>query len=114
MQDLRVQNREVVTNRSVLRAVFSASRCARKLYWALTILAIALLYQTGSQRASAASADAEKRAGIVECTPTLLKKFNPGLAGKPDSLVCFEAYISNFDTGKRTGDNGRYEPPGIP
>jgi DNA/RNA endonuclease G (NUC1) len=80
----------------------------------LTILAVTLLYQTGFQLASAASADAEKQAGIVECTPALLKKINPGLAGKPDSLVCFEAYVSNFDTGKKTADNGRSEPPGIP
>ena len=37
--------------------------------------------------------------GIIECTAAHLKKHNPGLAGNPDKIICFEGYVSNFNTG---------------
>lgn len=39
--------------------------------------------------------------GIIECTPEHLSRHNPDLAGKPDRLVCFQAYVSNFNTQPR-------------
>lgn len=36
--------------------------------------------------------------GIIDCTAAHLKKNNPGLAGNPDKIICFEGYVSNFNT----------------
>ena len=39
--------------------------------------------------------------GIIECTAAHLQKHNPDLAGNPDRIVCFQAYVSNFNTEPR-------------
>ena len=51
--------------------------------------------------AHAAVSEADAKSGIVDCTPAVLSNHNPGLAGKPDKVICFEAYISNFNTMPR-------------
>jgi len=51
-------------------------------------------------RAEVSAADIEH--GMVECTPARLQDHNPGLAGNPDRLLCFEAYVSNFNTKERS------------
>lgn len=40
-----------------------------------------------------------KKAGLVECASSLIKEHNQGWRGKPDKVLCFEAYLSNFDIG---------------
>jgi endonuclease G len=52
-------------------------------------------------RAEVGAADA--KAGIVECSETVLKDHNPGLADNPDRLVCFAGYVSNVNTKPRSG-----------
>lgn len=61
--------------------------------------AFGVLSTRSPSHAAVSAADAKQ--GIVECTATHLKKNNPDLAGKPDRLVCFEAYVSNFNTAPR-------------
>jgi endonuclease G, mitochondrial len=55
---------------------------------ALLLGALACLSQ------SAAAAPAGN--GVVECTTT--QKHNPDLAGKSDRILCFEGYVSNFNS----------------
>ena len=64
---------------------------------------LALLAFLACSPALAAVDEASEKAGIVECSPALLEKHNPALAGKPDTLVCFEAYVSNFNTARVAG-----------
>ncbi|HEX5212615.1 MAG TPA: DNA/RNA non-specific endonuclease [Pseudolabrys sp.] len=66
----------------------------------LFVGALALLLGTPA-RAEVSAADA--KSGIVECTPDVLKDHNPGLADNPDRVICFQGYISNFNTKPRTG-----------
>lgn len=54
--------------------------------------------------AQAAVSDADAKNGIVECTPALVNDHNPGLADKPDKVICFQAYVSNFNTQPRAGN----------
>ena len=49
----------------------------------------------------AAVSDADAAQGIIECSESHLKKHNPDLAGKPDKVLCFLAYVSNFNTRSR-------------
>jgi endonuclease G len=49
-----------------------------------------------------ASNDTNPKIGMVECSPELIKQHNPGLAGNADRLVCFQGYISNVNTLKRS------------
>lgn len=61
----------------------------------LALLLAAALAAT-SARAEVSEADA--KVGIVECTNAVRQDHNPGLADNPDTLICFQAYISNFNT----------------
>ena len=45
----------------------------------------------------------DAKSGVVACTPQLLKDHNPGLADNPDRVICFQAYVSNFNTKPRSG-----------
>jgi endonuclease G, mitochondrial len=63
------------------------------------LIAAAALALSAPARAEISAADA--KSGIVECTPGLLKEHNPGLADNPDRLICFQAYVSNFNTKPR-------------
>lgn len=44
----------------------------------------------------------DAKSGIVECTTQHLQDHNPGLADDPDRLICFQAYVSNFNTKARS------------
>jgi len=68
--------------------------------WVLLVATAALTWSAPA-RAEISAADA--KSGIVECTPDLLKEHNPSLADNPDRLVCFQAYVSNFNTQSRSG-----------
>ncbi|HEY5218031.1 MAG TPA: DNA/RNA non-specific endonuclease, partial [Pseudolabrys sp.] len=52
-------------------------------------------------RAEVSAADA--KSGIVDCTPAVLNDHNPGLADNPDRVICFQGYVSNFNTKARSG-----------
>src|SRR4051812_6535534 len=67
--------------------------------WIFTALILALTIAGSPGVAAVSEADAEQ--GIIECTADHLKKNNPDLAGKPDRLICFEAYVSNFNIQPR-------------
>lgn len=56
-----------------------------------------------SAPARAELSEADKKSGLVECTKAVLTDHNPGLAGNPDRLLCFQAYVSNFNTKPRNG-----------
>ena len=43
--------------------------------------------------AHAAVSEADAKSGIVDCTPAVLSNHNPGLAGKPDKVICFEGSV---------------------
>jgi DNA/RNA endonuclease G (NUC1) len=62
------------------------------------VIAVAVTFAAPS---FAAVSDADKKSGLVECTDAVKDNHNPGLAGKPDRLLCFEGYISNFNTKPR-------------
>lgn len=62
--------------------------------------AILLAVSCASPALAAVSEDDAKN-GVVECTTALLADHNPGLAENPDSIFCFQAYISNFNTQPR-------------
>ncbi|MFN3657692.1 MAG: DNA/RNA non-specific endonuclease [Pseudolabrys sp.] len=63
-------------------------------------LAAAALMACGAARAEVSAADA--KSGVVECTPQHLRDHNPGLADGADRIICFTAYISNFNTQARS------------
>ena len=73
----------------------------RKIFAALcaSILVVAALAHSPPARAEVSAADA--KVGIVECTDAVLKDHNPGIADNPDRLICFEGYVSNFNTKPR-------------
>lgn len=75
-----------------------AQRLCHSTTWMLLVAAAALAL-CASARAEISAADA--KSGVVECTPALLKDHNPGLADNPDRVICFEAYVSNFNTKPR-------------
>jgi len=62
-------------------------------------IAIAALADNNAAQADARAADATQ--GIVECSAAHLKKHNPDLAANPDRVICFQAYVSNFNTKPR-------------
>jgi DNA/RNA endonuclease G (NUC1) len=62
--------------------------------------------------AGSIAAEVADPAGTRECSADLVATHNPSLAGKPDRLVCFEAYISNF-TGLGP-ENDEKRPFGVP
>ena len=70
---------------------------------AFRVLQICIVATTGAFAlpARAAISEGDAKVGIVECTPALLSDHNPGLADKPDRLVCFGGYVSNFNTQER-------------
>lgn len=70
----------------------------------LSVAIAAALALSTAARAEISAADA--KSGLVECTADLLKDHNPGLAGNPDRLICFEGYVSNFNTKPRK-DRGK-------
>jgi DNA/RNA endonuclease G (NUC1) len=57
-----------------------------------------------------------KDVGIVDCAPERIQDHGQIIIGDVDYLVCFEAYVSNFDTGKqRANETGvKAKPWGIP
>ncbi|HEY1472771.1 MAG TPA: DNA/RNA non-specific endonuclease [Pseudolabrys sp.] len=67
----------------------------------ISFIAAAAIALCATARADVSADDA--KSGIVECTPALLSDHNPGLAGNPDRLICFQGYISNFNTKPRDG-----------
>jgi hypothetical protein len=52
--------------------------------------------------------------GSVECSPSHVRDHNPDIARVTDTLVCFEAYLSNFDTNRNSGDELGEKILGIP
>jgi DNA/RNA endonuclease G (NUC1) len=66
----------------------------------LLVAAVALAW---SAPARAEISEADAKSGLVECTAALLKDHNPGLADNPDLIICFQAYVSNFNTKPRSG-----------
>src|SRR3954447_4345273 len=65
-------------------------------------LAIALLlWLQGGRLAEAANN------GIVECTAPQLRMHNPNIAKMTGTPVCFQAYVSNFNTGSVDVGNGK-------
>ncbi|HEX6692844.1 MAG TPA: DNA/RNA non-specific endonuclease [Burkholderiales bacterium] len=50
--------------------------------------------------------------GTVECSTTHVTAHNPGLARVSDTLLCFEGYLSNFDTAKNRDED--HPPRGVP
>jgi endonuclease G, mitochondrial len=69
---------------------------------ALIVTALVFAAPIASSSGRAAVSEEDEKQGIIECTASHLKKHNPDLAGKPDRLVCFQAYVSNFNTQPRT------------
>src|ERR1041385_4938512 len=67
--------------------------------WISAVLILAAT--TAGSPSAAAVSEADAGQGIVECTADHLKKHNPDLAGKADRLICFQAYVSNFNTQPR-------------
>ena len=63
------------------------------------VTALILGYPIAPGHAAVSEADAAQ--GLVECTEAHLKNHNPDLAGKPDTILCFQAYVSNFNTKPR-------------
>lgn len=61
----------------------------------------AILFLTFAAPAAAAVSEADKKSGVVECSGTHLNDHNPGLAGDDDRIICFEGYITNFNTQER-------------
>lgn len=84
-----------------MRSLFTAR--PRKISVALCALSFiaATLVLAPAARAEVSAADA--KAGIIECTDAVLKDHNPGLADNPDRVICFQAYVSNFNTKPRSG-----------
>ena len=78
-------------------------RTRRPKSWLMVVVA-GTLAMSAPARAEISAADA--KSGIVECTPAMLKEHNPGLADNPDRLICFEGYVSNFNTKPRK-DRGK-------
>ncbi|HEY4981864.1 MAG TPA: DNA/RNA non-specific endonuclease [Pseudolabrys sp.] len=76
------------------------------------IVAVAGALAIGAPARAEVSAD-DAKSGIVECAPALLKDHNPGLADGPDQLICFQGYISNFNTKSRK-DWGKDIHVGVP
>lgn len=72
-----------------LRTTTSAYVCAAVLAFTITTTT------------AAAVSEADKKSGVVECTDAVLKDHNPGLAGDDDRIICFQGYISNFNTQAR-------------
>lgn len=73
--------------------------CHRRAYVPCAWVAALILFASSPGQAAVSAADAKQ--GIIECTAQHLKKNNPDLAGKPDRVVCFQAYVSNFNTVPR-------------
>src|SRR4051812_13545720 len=80
---------------NIVHSCCASSRAAA--VWSFAALFVGVA--GSSTWADVSEADAEQ--GIIECTADLLKKNNPDLAGKPDRLICFQAYVSNFNTQPR-------------
>jgi hypothetical protein len=78
--------------------------------WMIVAVASALTI-CAPARAQVSADDA--KVGIVECTPAVLKDHNPGLANGPDQLICFQGYVSNFNTKPRK-DRGKNIHVGVP
>ena len=74
---------------------------------ALLILSAAALACRGA--AHAAVSEADKKVGIVECTDAVVKNHNPDLADNTDRLICFEGYVTNFNTkAVKIGNKDRF------
>jgi endonuclease G len=86
------------------RGISIAAPCA--------LLSIVLAMVFAAPAVAAVSA-ADAKVGIVECTQAVLDDHNPGLAGDPDRLICFEGYISNFNT-KPVKVHGKNRYLGVP
>ena len=68
-----------------------------------TLSALFVLTVACGVPARAELSEQDKKSGLVECTQALLDDHNPGLAGNPDRVICFTAYVSNFNTKPRDG-----------
>ena len=75
---------------------------------------LAFLSSAAVLTACASLAIAASPSGTVPCTPSHVSDENPNLARVSDTLVCFKAYLSNFDTDKSdVGSDGK-EILGVP
>lgn len=79
---------------SMVRVGFWHRACFTRV-WVVAVLIF------GAPIASSPGRAAVSEQGLVECTESHLKKHNPDLAGKPDRILCFQAYVSNFNTQPR-------------
>jgi hypothetical protein len=77
-----------------------------------TLLFAVLLAAAAAPARADVSAD-DAKVGIVDCTPARLTEHNPGLADKPDRLICFEGYVSNFNVTPRD-NKGKKQYLGVP
>lgn len=57
-----------------------------------------ILVWPGSSQSWSASSLTPASQGIRDCTDAQIKRHNPDLAGKDDRIICFEGYVSNFNT----------------
>jgi endonuclease G len=67
---------------------------------------VLVLWMAPRIAAGAAVSETAKSNGIVECTPELMERHDPAIATQWDFPVCFEAYVSNFDTGQKLAPGG--------
>jgi len=77
----------------------------RKRSWLPALLALPLA-------ACALTSHAATDWGTVECSTAHVSAHNPGLAKVSDTLVCFEGYLSNFDTARNRDEDN--PPRGVP
>ena len=68
------------------------------------VIAAILLFQLGLSPATAQTTSSQ---GIVECTSARLNKHNPDIAANADHMICFEGYVSNFNTAVAVTVNRR-------
>jgi DNA/RNA endonuclease G (NUC1) len=52
--------------------------------------------------------------GVIPCTDQILRDNDPGLTGNSDRLICFDGYISNFDTELHTDGTDTPKPFAVP
>ena len=71
---------------------------------------LAVLSSAAVLLACASLAVGASSGGTVPCTSSHVKDQNPDLARVSDTLICFKAYLSNFDTDKSDvdGDGKKY------
>jgi endonuclease G len=78
--------------------LFAWTELRHRTYCASAIAAIMFAFPIANSPAKATVTEADAKQGIIECTDSHIKMHNPDLAGKPDTILCFLAYVSNFNT----------------